>query len=43
VTGAFHYQACDDKECFPPREAPLKWTFHAMMHDPERVPEELRQ
>jgi hypothetical protein len=21
-----HYQACDDKVCFPPESAPVSWT-----------------
>jgi DsbC/DsbD-like thiol-disulfide interchange protein len=26
VTGTVHYQACDDKVCFPPESAPVSWT-----------------
>src|SRR5437016_1302644 len=27
VEGSFRYQACNDRECFPPRTLPMKWTF----------------
>ncbi len=27
LEGAFRYQACDEKVCYPPRTVPLKWTF----------------
>ena len=27
IEGTFRYQACNDRECFPPRTLPMKWTF----------------
>jgi DsbC/DsbD-like thiol-disulfide interchange protein len=26
VAGTVHYQACDDKVCYPPESAPVSWT-----------------
>jgi hypothetical protein len=43
VTGSFHYQACDDKECYPPQTIPLRWTFHVNPLDSRRVPAELQR
>ena len=27
VSGAFEYQACDEKVCYPPQSVPLRWTL----------------
>ena len=27
LTGSLHYQACDDKVCYPPANVPLTWTL----------------
>ncbi len=43
VKGTFRYQACDEKECFPPVNVPLEWTFHVVSHDRQRVPEALQR
>ena len=43
VEGAFQFQACDDRMCFPPQTIPLKWTLHLEGHDGQRVPPELRR
>ncbi len=43
VEGAFQFQACDDRMCFPPQTIPLKWTLHLEGHDGQRVPSELRR
>ena len=43
VEGAFQFQACDDRMCFPPQTIPLRWTFHLEGHDSQRVPPELRR
>jgi hypothetical protein len=43
VTGEFRYQACDDKQCYPPVAIPLEWSFAAQPHDGTRVPVELRR
>jgi hypothetical protein len=39
VKGTFRYQACTDRECFPPRSVPLVWTFQTQEHDQIRVDE----
>lgn len=38
VEGAFRYQACDDKMCFPPASVPLKWGLSVERHDSQRAP-----
>jgi hypothetical protein len=43
VAGTFRYQACDDRECYPPVKIPLEWSFRVLPHDPRRVPEGLRR
>ena len=43
IEGAFRYQACDDKECFPPQTIPLKWTFRIDKLDSQRAPLELQR
>lgn len=43
VEGVFRYQACDDKECYPPQDIPLRWHFHVNPLDSQRVPTELQR
>jgi hypothetical protein len=43
VDSTFRYQACDDRECHPPVNVPLSWTFTVEPHDRTRVPEPLRR
>ena len=43
LEGTFRYQACDDKQCFPPAEVPLKWMFRIEPNDAKRVPAELQR
>jgi hypothetical protein len=43
VEGSFRYQACDEKECFPPRSIPLMWTFKIDQLDSQRAPEQLQR
>ena len=43
VQGTFRYQACDDKECYPPQTIPLRWTFHVNSLDSQRAPAELQR
>ena len=38
VEGTFRFQACDAKECYPPKTIPLKWTFHIDPLDSQRSP-----
>lgn len=43
IPGTLRYQACDDRQCFPPRNVPLHWSVRVEPHDSERVPAELRR
>lgn len=43
ISGAFGYQACDDKICYTPRTVPLNFLIKLIPHDDERVPETLRR
>lgn len=43
VEGAFRYQACDDKECYPPQTIPLKWRLKVEKLDRQRAPAELQR
>jgi hypothetical protein len=42
VKGTFRYQACDDRKCYVPEDAPLEWRFRYEALDPTRVPSELQ-
>ncbi|HBY59066.1 MAG TPA: hypothetical protein DEH78_04550 [Solibacterales bacterium] len=43
VRGAFRYQACDDRQCFPPAAIPLQWTLRFEAHDSQRAPANLQR
>jgi len=43
IVGSFHYQACDDKECYLPKTIPLNWTLKIGQLDTQRVPEDLQR
>lgn len=43
VEGRFRYQACDDKECYPLQNIPLKWTFRIESLDSQRAPAEMQR
>ncbi len=43
VEGAFKYQACDARECYPPKSIPLKWGFRIEKLDSQRGPAELQR
>ncbi|MBI4907245.1 MAG: redoxin domain-containing protein [Acidobacteria bacterium] len=43
VRGAFRYQACDDRQCFPPATVPLQWTLRYEAHDNQRAPADLQR
>ncbi len=43
VRGTFRYQACNDRECFPPTSVPLEWTLRYEAHDSQRAPAHLRR
>jgi alkyl hydroperoxide reductase subunit AhpC len=41
IKGMLKFQACDDKECFPPQAVPLEWKLDFTSPDGTRVPSEL--
>lgn len=43
IEGTFRYQACDEKECFPPQSIPLKWSFRIDKLDSQRAPVEMQR
>ena len=43
VSGSFRYQACDDRQCFPPETLPIEWRIRIEPHDSERVPTQIRR
>jgi peroxiredoxin len=43
ITGAFEYQACDDKICYLETKIPLKFSISVLNQDIPRVPENLRR
>ena len=43
VRGTFRYQACDDRQCFPPAAIPLEWTLRFEAHDNQRAPADLQR
>ncbi len=43
VRGTFRYQACNDRECFPPASIPLQWTLRYESHDGQRAPVDLQR
>jgi hypothetical protein len=36
-------QACDDRQCFPPKSIPLEWKFKFIVPDRQRSPVDLRR
>ena len=42
VKGLFRYQACDDRKCYVPEDAPLVWRFKYEGLDRQRVPSEFQ-
>lgn len=42
ISGMFHYQACDDNQCFNPVSKPVKWTVQVEPLDTVRAPEAIR-
>lgn len=43
IEGTFRYQACDEKECYPPQSIPLKWSFRIDKLDSQRAPVEMQR
>jgi hypothetical protein len=37
IDGQFQYQACDERQCFPPEAVTLKWTVKVSPFDRTRV------
>jgi hypothetical protein len=43
LKGSFRYQACDERECYPPETVPLEWHFRFAALERERVPAQLQR
>ena len=43
VPATLRYQACDDRQCFPPETVALEWRLRFEDHDSQRAPAELRR
>jgi peroxiredoxin len=43
ASGVVKFQACDERQCYPPQSAILEWKFHFVPPDLERAPPELRR
>jgi hypothetical protein len=43
LKGSLRYQACDDRECYPPETAPLEWRFRFEPLVRERAPAEIQR
>jgi len=43
ASGTLSFQACDDRQCFPPQSLTLDWTFHFVPPDMQRAPADLRR
>jgi DsbC/DsbD-like thiol-disulfide interchange protein len=43
VEGAFHYQACDDRVCYPSQTVPLKWMLVVDAHDTNRATKKVQR
>lgn len=43
VRGSVRYQACDDRECYVPEDAPLVWRFKYEGLDRQRAPSEFQR
>jgi peroxiredoxin len=38
ASGSLQFQACDQRECFPPQSIPLEWKFDFLAPDRQRAP-----
>ncbi len=38
ASGSLQFQACNERECFPPQSIPLEWKFDFLAPDRQRVP-----
>jgi peroxiredoxin len=43
ASGVLELQACDDRQCFPPKSIPLTWKFKFIAPDRQRSPVDLRR
>ncbi|MGA7851998.1 MAG: protein-disulfide reductase DsbD domain-containing protein [Candidatus Acidiferrales bacterium] len=42
ITGVLSYQACDDRDCYPPASVPVMWSLQVLPLDLKRSPESIR-
>lgn len=43
ASGTVSFQACDERQCYPPQSIAVEWKFHFVPPDLERAPPELRR
>jgi hypothetical protein len=43
ASGAVSFQACDERQCYPPQSVPVEWKFHFVPPDMVRASPELRR
>jgi hypothetical protein len=43
ASGTVSFQACDERQCYPPQSVAAEWTFHFVPPDLERAPPDLRR
>lgn len=43
ASGVVEMQACDERQCFPPKSIPLAWKFKFIAPDRQRSPVDLRR
>ena len=43
VSGVVKFQACDERQCYPPQSTVLEWKFHFVPPDFERAPPKFRR
>jgi DsbC/DsbD-like thiol-disulfide interchange protein len=42
IAGELHYQACDERTCYPPTSEPVKWQLQVLPLDRQRSPENIQ-
>lgn len=42
IAGELHYQACDQKVCYPPTTVPVNWKLNVLPLDRQRSPESIQ-
>jgi peroxiredoxin len=43
ATGAVSFQACDERQCYPPQSVPVEWKFRFLPPDMQRASPDLRR